>query len=132
MSFIQCCGKMWKAKAYRLIPDNGSIYAVLKEMKWGCPQCDNYKIEIEKVGVNGETKTIVYENEKAIKMLDKLKTSIMYEFKQQDKSAVGSAFYLNYSEYGKKKKCYSNLSTLKMGLFESSYKLPVQKDLIAV
>ena len=51
-------------------------------------------------------------------MFDKLKKNILYrrgEFKIYDKRS-----YLNYNDYGTIKKCFSNLSTVKLGLFDNN------------
>jgi len=131
MGFIKCCGHSVSADIFMLVPDKNSSWAILKDMKDVCPHCHNYKIQIDKIDNTGVFQSIVYENEKAYAMRKKLieSKSIAFPIIQKD-SVVGSAFYLNYSEYGKKKKCYSNLSTLKMGLFDNSEY--VRRDLVAV
>lgn len=46
-----------------------------------------------------------------------MKSKILYEKKYYDYSKRrGGSFYLNYNEFGVQKRCYSNLSNLKMGL----------------
>lgn len=132
MGFINCCGKNVYADVFELIPVTGSVWAVLRDMHDVCPHCGHFKIQIDKITIDGEFKSIVYENAKAFKLRRKLFDSCSVRRRIVHKEDVaGSAFYLYYSEYGKKKKCYSNLSTLKMGMFDS-LDLKAQKDLIAV
>ncbi len=45
-----------------------------------------------------------------------------YEERPIDYSKIATgSFYLNYNEFGVKKRCYSNLSALKIGLTENRY-----------
>lgn len=52
----------------------------------------------------------IYEEQKAV----------LYEV-LKNQSNVKSGFYLNYSEYGIVKRCYSNLSTLKLGRIKYNF-----------
>lgn len=52
----------------------------------------------------------IYEHQKAV----------LYEV-LKNQSNVKSGFYLNYSEYGNVKRCYSNLSTLKIGRIKYNF-----------
>ena len=61
-------------------------------------------------------------NQKARDFFSKLKNSILYEIRPANyKPLYTSQFYLNYNEFGVKKRCYSNLRALKIGLTENKY-----------
>ena len=49
-----------------------------------------------------------------------VRKSVLYEIIKNSPSNK-SGFYLNYSEYGIIKKCYSNLSTLRLGRIKSNF-----------
>ena len=49
-----------------------------------------------------------------------LKNVILYEIRPINYNRINTGkFYLNYNEFGVKKRCYSNLRTLKIGLAEN-------------
>ena len=53
---------------------------------------------------------------------EKLKDSVLYEIRPTKYNvAKYGRFYLNYNEFGVKKRCYSNLRTLKIGLAENKF-----------
>lgn len=132
MGFINCCSGMRISKTFALRPDEGYIYAQADYIA-ECPICSDVVLQLTRMDVEGNVTVCRNINAKALKLFEKLKSSILYELKSEGCNvAYGSKFYLYYNEYGKKKKCYSSLSALKMGLFESVYELPAQKDLIAV
>ena len=61
-------------------------------------------------------------NKKARIFFEKLKDSVLYEIRPTKYNvAKYGRFYLNYNEFGVKKRCYSNLRTLKIGLAENKF-----------
>jgi hypothetical protein len=50
--------------------------------------------------------------------------NILYEVKRIESGKNG--WYLEYGEYGRKKKCYSNLRTLRLGLVDYVMTKPVR------
>ena len=82
-----------------------------------CPVCGNTVIQLTRVDKNNSLTTLRYKNIAAEKFLRKVKSQILYEEKYIDYSSCKrGSFYLNYNEYGVKKRCYSNISNLKIGL----------------
>ncbi|MDD3436163.1 MAG: hypothetical protein PHC64_03315 [Candidatus Gastranaerophilales bacterium] len=85
-----------------------------------CPVCGHTVAQLTRVDLDNKVSIYRKINEKAKKMFEKLKNSILFEKKPECRnSKMYSGFYLYYNEYGVKKKCYSNLSSLKIGLFEN-------------
>lgn len=139
MGMIKCCGRLQKAQTFRLENKDGFHNIFMKRLVFQCPECSARTIQLERsyYVYDKETKTILDEitettiktKNDADKVFQKYQSSIVYEIKRSENVVCGK-FYLPYNEYGKKKKCYSNLSTLKMGLTEN--KDFYNKDLIAV
>jgi len=120
MGYIHCCGGLRKCKTYAISPEDGFMLAQVDYLA-ECPVCGHTIALITRIDIKNNVSFVRKINDKARKLFDKIKASILFERKDEER-AVGTAhsrFYLCYNEYGKKKKCYSNLSTLKMGLFEN-------------
>jgi hypothetical protein len=82
-----------------------------------CPNCQHTVLQLTRVDGEQNVSTVRYVNDVARKYFQKLKSKVLYERKYYDYSKRrGGTFYLNYNEYGVKKRCYSNLSSLKIGL----------------
>ena len=82
-----------------------------------CPVCGHTSVQITRVDKNNNISTIRKINNKAIKFFEKIKSKILYEEEKTNSVAKHySRFYLYYNEYGVRKKCYSNLKNLKLGL----------------
>lgn len=95
------------------------MYAQLDYLEF-CPNCGHTVIQLTRINDNYEISTIRKTNTKARNFLKKIRKEIIKE-KNTEKviSNKYSNFYLYYNEFGKIKKCYSNLSSLKLGLFEN-------------
>jgi len=100
-----------------LAPVEGFVVCELDVLNQ-CPVCGHYVVQLTRIDRNNDVSTIRLTNNKARKFFDKLKSKILYEEKVYDYSKIyHSSFYLNYNEYGVKKRCYSNISNLKLGKF---------------
>jgi len=114
MGLIGCCNKSFRGITYTLQPDGNleQFLTVLKE----CPCCNDFIIRLDRMLIDGTFNTLFFRNKKGLALYDKLKPSIIQEkskYKQLDKR-----WYLPYNEYGSIKKCFSILSSLKIGLFD--------------
>ena len=119
MGYIHCCAGLRKSKSFTLQPEANYLYAQLDFLEQ-CPICGHTVLQITRMDRNNNISVCRKTNEKARKLYAKLKKSIIFEKdKPHNNYAYKSRFYLYYNEYGKKKKCYSNFSSLKMGLFEN-------------
>jgi len=120
MGVIHCCGGLQKSKSYILQPSDGFLEV---QMDWleSCPRCSHTVIQITRLAFDNKISVIRKTNLKARKLREKLESSIITEIKNNLKFTTSpmSNFYLYYNDFGKKKKCFSNLSSLKMGLYEN-------------
>ena len=81
-----------------------------------CPVCGCTLVQLTRIDKDNNVTTIRKSNKKALKFFDKLKNKILYEEKNISIPKYRGRFYLYYNEYGIKKRCYSNLKNLKLGL----------------
>lgn len=119
LGYIHCCAGLRKARSFSLSPENNYLIVELDYLN-ECPVCGHTVIQLTRIDFENNISIVRKTNEKAKALFQKLKTSILFEKNRNEKRVKAySNFYLNYNEFGKKKKCYSNFSTLKMGLFEN-------------
>ncbi len=119
MGYIHCCSGLRKAKTYAVSPEENYSFAQFDFLE-NCPICGHCVIQLTRIDFENNISICRKINDKARKLFFKLKKKILFEKNQElTSSKISSKFYLYYNEFGVKKKCYSNLSTLKIGLFES-------------
>lgn len=118
MGFIHCCGSLRKSKSFKLKPSSNFLLCELDVLKV-CPVCGHTVVQLTRIDFDNNISICRKTNSKAIKLLQKIKSQIIDEKISIPRFAYSSNFYLNYNEFGVKRKCYSNLSTLKLGLFEN-------------
>jgi len=118
MGYIHCCNGRRKSTSFAVSPDKNYLTVELDYLE-ECPVCGHTVAQLTRIDFDNNISICRKINEKARKFFQNLQTSILYK-KEAEFARVQaySKFYLYYSEFGIKKKCYSNLSTLKMGLFE--------------
>lgn len=116
MGYIHCCGGLRKTKSFRLSPQGDFVLCELDYLK-KCPVCGHTVVQITRIDKDNEISTIRKTNEKARELFAKLRNKILYaESNENYLVKQYGKFYLYYNEYGIKKKCYSNLKNLKLGL----------------
>jgi len=82
-----------------------------------CPVCGNLVVQITRIDSNKVISSVRYINRKAADVWNKIQSKILYEDRFFDYSKRrGGSFYLNYNEFGVKKRCYSNYSNLRKNL----------------
>lgn len=120
MGFIVCCEHKRMTRSFQVVPQNGYKSCVL-HILFMCKECENYVIELHRTKENGKVEVLRRIEREALDMVDKIKKLnwILYEIKPDN--VISGSFYLNYNEYGTKKRCYSNLSTLKIGLTDNTF-----------
>ena len=119
MGYIHCCGGKRKTRSYVLSPEKKYLTAEFDYLD-ECPVCGHCVAQLTRIDFDNNISLVRKTNEKAKNLFENLKNSILFEkLTTALKIKAYSKFYLNYNEFGKKKRCYSNLSTLKMGLFEN-------------
>ena len=120
MGVIHCCGGLRRTKSYILQPENGFLQVRLDWLE-SCSVCSHTVLQLTRLDYKNEISVIRKTNSKARKFREKLEPSIISEITKSQciQPSSGSSFYLFYNDFGKKKKCFSNLSTLKMGISEN-------------
>ena len=87
-----------------------------------CPVCGHTVVQLTRIDKDDNISVVRKVNKKAKDFLTKLKNKVLYEIRPINYSKTNcGTFYLNYNEFGVMKRCYSNLSTMKMGLTEDKY-----------
>jgi hypothetical protein len=129
MGVLHCCGGYRKTRRFILSPQGGYKEAVLDYLR-ECPVCGHTVVQVTRIDFDNNVSLCRKINEKGRNLYDNVEASILYE-ENPDFKVMGKTlkFFLNYNEFGTKKKCYSNLSSLKMGLFESE-NMPIKKKMI--
>lgn len=120
MGVIHCCSALRRSKSFDLEPESKKFFKCQLDILPVCPKCGNYILQITRVDFQGNVSVIRKKNFKALRLLMKLKPFIINN--QGFLNARGKSF-LYYNEFGVKKKCYSNLSTLKIGKFDNFDKI---------
>lgn len=116
MGYIHCCGGLRKTRSFILSPTDDFVMCELDYLI-KCPVCGNRVLQLTRIDSNNVLSSVRYVNKKALQFWDKIKPKILYEEKYIDYSKRrGGSFYLNYNEFGVKKRCYSNFSNLKTRL----------------
>ena len=119
MGYIHCCGALHKTRTYRLVPQDSFILCELDYLA-KCPVCGHMVVQLTRVDRDDNISVVRKVNKKAKLFFEKLKKLILYEVRSIKYNKVNCGkFYLNYNEFGVKKRCYSNLRTLKIGLAEN-------------
>ena len=119
MGYIHCCGALHKTRTFRLVPQDNFVVSDLDYLA-KCPICGHTIVQLTRVDDSDNISIVRKVNKKAKLFFEKLKKVILYEIRSinYNKINVGK-FYLNYNEFGVKKRCYSNLRSLKIGLAEN-------------
>ena len=119
MGYIHCCGALHKTKTYRLVPQGDFVLCEVDYLT-KCPICGHTVVQLTRVDDGDNISVVRKVNKKAREFFKKLEKYILYEVRPINYNKINyGKFYLNYNEFGVKKRCYSNLRTLKIGLTEN-------------
>ena len=119
MGYIHCCGALHKTRTFKLVPQKDFLVCEVDYLK-KCPVCGHLVVQLTRIDNKKEPSIVRRVNVKAKKFFEKLRDKIIYENKIINYSDKNHGkFYLNYNEYGVKKRCYANFSTLRIGLTEN-------------
>lgn len=119
MGYIHCCNGRRKTKSYALSPKENYLL-VQMDLLETCPVCGHTVVQLTRIDFDNNISYCRKVNEKARKLFKKLEGLILYKKETQGvRLKAYSKFYLNYNEFGVKKRCYANLSALKIGLLDN-------------
>lgn len=119
MGYIHCCGGKRKTQSYEISP-KGNFFAVELDYLEKCPVCGHTVAQLTRIDFDNNISYCRKINQKARRLFETLKDSILRKKQPETlRLKAYSKFYLNYNEYGVKKRCYANLSSLKLGLFDN-------------
>ena len=116
MGYLHCCSGLRKSKTFSVKPYDNYIFCELDYLEC-CPVCGNTVLQLTRLNNNNEISVYRTKNKKARKFFEKIKPQIISEkaYNYSTLSHSHGSFYLYYNEYGRKKKCFSNLSTMTLG-----------------
>ncbi len=119
MGYIHCCGALHKTKSYRIVPQENFVLSELDYLP-KCPVCGHTVVQLTRIDADDNISIVRKINRKARDFFKKMKKIVLYEIRPINYNSVKhGTFYLNYNEFGVKKRCYSNLRSLKIGLTEN-------------
>lgn len=119
MGYIHCCGALHKTRTFKLAPQGKFLICELDYLT-KCPVCGHTVVQLTRIDNEKKLSVIRKVNAKAKAFYQKIKSKLLCEIKIINYNSQNyGKFYLNYNEFGIKKRCYSNLSTLKIGLAEN-------------
>lgn len=116
MRYIQCCSGLRECRTYELMPDLVYKYKEIRYLE-ECPCCGHTVLYLFRLDKGNNVYTYRLKNEKARKFFKKCEKDIVrekVEYVYDFRNNYGG-FYLYYNEFGVKKKCYSNISSLNLG-----------------
>lgn len=119
MGYIHCCGALHKTRTFKLAPQGKFLICELDYLT-KCPICGHTVVQLTRIDNEKKLSVIRKVNAKAKAFYQKIKSKLLCEIKIINYNSQNyGKFYLNYNEFGVKKRCYSNLSTLKIGISEN-------------
>ncbi len=119
MGYIHCCSGLRRTRTYFVVPENGFSMCRIDYLE-ECPVCGHKVIQLTRKSEDNKVSIVRKVNQKAVKFFNKVKRLILYE--QDDFMPYSLKRAANgpvYSEFGKKRFCSSNFSTLKIGKYEN-------------
>jgi len=123
---ILCHGVSQKAEIFKIIPTKLGIKDEFACYLKSCAICQNPVLQVLRVDIWGNILEPVRLKTKNIEKFLCSMSVIWKPEKLNFSSRAYSDFHLEYNEYGIKKRCYQNLSSVKLGKIETD----IYKDLI--
>lgn len=109
---LKCCGRAQKSVAFMCDAPSGYLFQRI-DFLICCKVCKCSVMQVSRLNVKNEFSYFRRTDEQAYELFDKLRTSIIYKIKEPYNYAPQKgSFFLMCNEYGRKTKCYSNLSSM--------------------
>ncbi len=128
MGFIHCCSALRRSQSFDVEPISSKFLACQLDILQCCPVCNNFVVQLTRVDFDHNISIVRKVNKKAVNFYLNLKPFIISPHKKYINN--NGKFYLHYNEFGKIKKCYSSLSSLKIGLHDNFQDLTYFKKII--
>ena len=117
---IECsCGRKRASIKFELKSYDRFFDCILNVIYDTCP-CGKFIVELTRNSKKFGLQTITRYGKEAYNLYDKLEKSIVKQIEKSTESIVDKRWYLIYNKFGVADKCYSNLSTLKIGRVDTS------------
>ena len=109
---LRCCGISQKSTAFICDAPNGFVYQRI-DFLVKCKVCKRTVMHVMRLDSEKRVVGFRRTDEQARELFDKLRTSILYKVVEPYEIAPSKgSFYLMCNEFGRKTKCFSNLSSL--------------------
>ena len=109
---LKCCGVRQKTSAFICDAPSGFLYQRI-DFLVRCKVCKRTVMHVLRLDASNNSSGFRRTDEQARELFDKMRTSILYKIVEPYEIApTKGSFYLGYNEFGLKKRCYSNFSSL--------------------
>lgn len=109
---ISCCGRLQRGIAFMCDEPEGFLLQRI-DFLCCCKQCKHTVLQVSRLDVEHRFSSFRRTDDEARALFEKLRTSIRYRiFTPYSYANNRSKFYLNCNVFGRKQKCYSNVSSL--------------------
>ena len=111
---LECCGKKQRSHAFMCDPPEGFIYQRIDFLVW-CKKCKKTVMQVTRITAKNRIVTFRRVDNEARKLFDRMRSSIRFRIVEPFSLVNNhSTFFLYYNEFGRKKKCFSNFSALRI------------------
>lgn len=119
MSKIRCCRVLQKAEIFKVVPRFDGVQDEFVLYLDSCVMCGNPLVEIVSLDLYGEMlKPVRLRKDKIDKFLDSM--DVIWKPKRLSNNNSGHfSWALEYNEWGRRRKCSSNLWSLRIGQLET-------------
>ncbi len=109
---LKCCGVSHKTTAFICDAPSGFIYQRI-DFLVKCKVCKRTVMQVSRLDAQNKFSSFRRTDDDARALFERMRTSILYKIVEPHVIAPSKgAFYLMCNEFGRKSKCYSNISAL--------------------
>ena len=109
---LKCCGIRQKTTAFICDAPDGYVFQRIDFLTY-CKVCKHTIMQVTRVDASSKISWFRRTDEAARLLFDRMRTSILYKVEQPCENLPRHGrFYLFCNEFGRKTKCYSNVSSM--------------------
>ncbi len=109
---LKCCGIRQKSTAFVCDAPSGFLYQRI-DFLVSCKHCKRTVMQVTRLNHQNEIGTFRRTDDSARALFERMRTSILFKVVEPYEIAPSrGSFYLMCNEFGRKSRCYSNLSAL--------------------